>query len=101
MSLLTEEKREYFKKMLNILSNKLSVSYIDDKAAFDIDISRIEYLGLKANGKYLTPKEVLDMFFETGILVSKSPITVIPVSIEKIHRFMLEEFDKIEPYQEK
>lgn len=38
---------------------------------FDIDLAAIEDVALGAKGKSMTPKEVIDMFFETGVLVSR------------------------------
>jgi hypothetical protein len=38
---------------------------------FDIDLNALENVAMGKGGKVLTPKEVVDMFFETGILVSR------------------------------
>lgn len=40
-------------------------------AGFDIDLAAIESVPLGKGGKKMTPREVIDMFFETGILVSR------------------------------
>jgi hypothetical protein len=38
---------------------------------FDIDLNALENVAMGKGGKVLTPKEVVDMFFETGVLVSR------------------------------
>jgi hypothetical protein len=38
---------------------------------FDIDLNALENVAMGKGGKVLTPKEVLDMFFETGVLASR------------------------------
>lgn len=38
---------------------------------FDIDISALENVALGASGKKMEPKELLDLFFETGSLISR------------------------------
>lgn len=38
---------------------------------FDIDLSAIENVAIGKGGKVMTPRQVIDMFFETGVLVSR------------------------------
>lgn len=38
---------------------------------FDIDLSALENVALGAGGKKMEPQEILNMFFETGVLVSR------------------------------
>lgn len=38
---------------------------------FDIDLAAIESVALGKGGQKMTPKDVIDMFFETGILISR------------------------------